>query len=509
MSSTSLSSAIGLERTSRTSGYQIKKGFFSNSTTNLPQVIVVLAQGNTANEGTISTDKKEILSADQAGKLYGYGSPIHQIMRILRPTSETGVGGIPTIVMPQKEETGMTATSLVYDIVGTANKNLTHYIRIAGRETLDFKPYSVNIVKNDTAAMIAQKFADAINNNISSPVIATVASAKLTLTTKWKGLTSAGLKVAFNNDGDAAGITYTKTTETLGAGAVNLQPALDQFGSDWNTCVINSYGDEASLSVLEQFNGTPSANQPTGRYEGSVFKPFMAFFGSVESDVDILSGITNDDDRVNQVTNVLCPAPNSEAFPYEAASNVVRLFARTMQDTPEIDINGFAYPDMPVPVDGNIGQMSEYVTRDFLLKKGCSTVIIDKNQYVVQDLVTTYHPDGETPLQFNYCRNLNLDWNVCDSYRTLEKIRLRDKVIIRDDQVTDSKNAIKPKEWKAVLYDLFNELATSALINEPEFSKNSLQVNIPSTNPNRFETFFRYKRTGIARVESTTAEAGF
>ena len=104
---------------------------------------------------------------------------------------------------------------------------------------------------------------------------------------------------------------------------------------------------------------------------------------------------------------------------------------------------------------------------------------------------------------------MNLDWNVADSYRTLEKIRLRDKVIIKDNQVTDSKNAIKPKEWKAVLYELFDELAKKALINEPNFSKESLQVAIPSTNPNRFETFFRYKRTGIARIESTTAEAGF
>ena len=163
----------------------------------------------------------------------------------------------------------------------------------------------------------------------------------------------------------------------------------------------------------------------------------------------------------------------------------------------------------PAPIDGNIGGMSQYNNRDFLIKKGCSTVILDKNQYMIQDLVTTYHPEGENPLQFNYCRNINLDWNVADSYRTLEKIRLRDKVIIRDNQVTESRNAIKPKEWKAVLYDLFDRLAEAALINEPGFSKQSLQVEIPTNNPNRFETFFRYKRTGIARIESTTAEAGF
>ena len=81
--------------------------------------------------------------------------------------------------------------------------------------------------------------------------------------------------------------------------------------------------------------------------------------------------------------------------------------------------------------------------------------------------------------------------------------------MIKDDQITDSKNAIKPKEWKAILYDLFERLAKKALINEPEFSKESLEIQISATNPNRFETFFRYKRTGIARIEATTVEAGF
>ena len=118
-------------------------------------------------------------------------------------------------------------------------------------------------------------------------------------------------------------------------------------------------------------------------------------------------------------------------------------------------------------------------------------------------------PELGSPLQYAYCRNLTVDWNVSDSYRTLETIRLKDKTLIRDEQVSDVSGVIKPKEWKAVLFDLFDNLAANALINEPEFSKESLAVQISETNPNRFETFFRYKRTGIARIESTTVSAGF
>ncbi len=82
-------------------------------------------------------------------------------------------------------------------------------------------------------------------------------------------------------------------------------------------------------------------------------------------------------------------------------------------------------------------------------------------------------------------------------------------MLIADDQVTTVSGAIKKKEWKATCFDYFEELGERALINNPQFSKDSLQVEISTTNPDRFETFFRYKRTGIARIESTDAEAGF
>lgn len=503
-----ISTAIGLERISRTSGYEIKKGFFDNDTPNLPQIVAILAQANTANQGAISTDKKEITTAEEAGQFYGYGSPIHQIMRILRPTGSDGIGGIPTIVFPQMEAVGATATTIEFSVVGVATRNSTHYLRIAGRENLDFKAYSFSIVKDDTATMIAQKITDSVNSVLSCPVIASHVLGVITFTTKWKGLTSASLKIEFNTNNEASGVTYAQTATTLGAGSADISDAILQLGNDWYTSVINSYGAE-TFEILEQVNGKPSATSSTGRYEGSIFKPFMSFFGSILDDKDDLALITDNVSRVEEVTHVLCPAPKSSAFPWEAAANVVRLFARTMQDAPEIDVNGQSYPDMPTPVSGIIGDMSVYNNRDFLVKKGCSTVILDKGVYKIQEIVTTYHPEGESPLQYSYCRNLNLDWNVKDSYSILETLKLKDKVLIRDEQATDSLNAIKPKEWKALLYDLIDDLAKAALINEPEFSKKSLRVQVSGANPNRFETFFRYKRTGIARIESTTVEAGF
>lgn len=503
-----ISTAIGTERLSRVSGYNIKKGFFSNETNNLPQIIGIFAEANTANQAFISEVKKEITSADEAGQIYGYGSPIHQIMRILRPKDSDGVGGIPTIVFPQLANGDSTSTKITIGITGVATKSTSHSLRIAGRENLDYESYTFAVNRGDTADKIKQRIIDVVNKNLSCPVIATLVGTDIVLESKWKGLTSSALNVSFNTNGNTVGLTYVQSARENGTGTPSIVNSLQQIQDTWITCLINSYGIP-TLELLEQFNGTPSIDIANGRYQATVFQPFMAFFGSVLSSKDDLALITDAEARQNEVTNVLCAAPNSDAFPWEAAANVVRLFARRMQDCPESDINGMSYPDMPVPKDANIGDMAEYNNRDFLLKKGCSTVILNRGSYEVQDLVTTYHVQGETPLQFNYCRNLNLDWNVCDAYKLIEKIKLRDKVLIKDNQVTSSGNAIKPKEWKAVLFDLFEDLAERALINEPEFSKKSIQIEIPTSNPNRFNTFFRYKRTGIARIESTTAEAGF
>ncbi|MBB6236493.1 phage tail sheath gpL-like [Pedobacter sp. AK013] len=504
----SISSAIGLERKSRVSGYKINRGNFSNVTSNLPQIIIVLGEANIANQGSLSLIAKEITSADKAGQLYGYGSPIHQIMRILRPAGSDGIGGIPTIVIPQLSDVGATQTTHIWTITGTATKNATHFIRIAGRDSLDFVDYSFAVSIGDTPTQIATKITAAVSSVLGSPVIATFVAGVLTLKTKWKGATSAELKTAISNNGIDAGVSYAQTTVTAGAGSVDLAGAFAQFGENWYTTVINPYGT-AQLAALEAFNGIPDDEAPTGRYQGRIFKPFMAFFGSTLTSADDIKAITDAAGRIDQVTNVLCPAPGSEGFSWEAAANMVLLFARIMQDTPHLDVSGKYYPDMPVPVSGLIGDMSDYNVRDMLVKSGSSTVSFENGKYQVEDLVTTYHPEGETPLQYSYARNLNLDWNVKDAYTLLEKNHVRDHVLLRDDQVTQVQNAIKPKEWKSVLYDLFDDLSEKALINEPAFSKSSLRVQISDTNPDRFESFFRYKRTGVARIVSTDAEAGF
>lgn len=132
----SISTAVGSERLSRISGYKIKKGFFTNETQNLPQIIAVFGEANTANQSGLTVTKKEVTSANEAAELYGYGSPIHSQMRILRPLSGDGVGGIPTIVFPQITDVEATATERKWTVTGTATSNSTHTVGVSPVTTL-------------------------------------------------------------------------------------------------------------------------------------------------------------------------------------------------------------------------------------------------------------------------------------------------------------------------------------------------------------------------------------
>jgi phage tail sheath gpL-like len=501
-----MNNAVGTERISKVVGYKIKGKNFSEPSQNLPQRIAILAEANEANQGSLDLNPKEVTSAQQAGQLYGYGSPIYTIMRILRPKNGDGVGGIPTVVYPQAKAGG--AANKQLDVVPTtagATGNGVHTLVIAGRKGLDGVFYDINIETGDNAAAIAAKITAAISNVLGCPFTAVTANTpdRSSLTSKWNGLTANGLTVTVDTNGNDLGVSYAVNEIQAGSGTPSIQAALDLFGSAWNTIVINSYGTVTTvMDTLEAFNGIPDPENPTGRFQGVIMKPFIAVTGSVAEDP---SSVT--DARKANVTIAIAPAPLSSGLPMEAAANMALLFGRQAQDTPHLDVSGRSYPDMPTPAD--IGDMSVYDNRDAIVKKGCSTVDLISERYVVQDFVTTYHPVGEEPPQFRYCRNLMIDFNVRYGYYLQELTNVVDHAIANDNDTVSVAKVVKPKQWKQIVDKYADNLAQRALIVDPKFMQDSIDVQLSTSNPDRLETFFRYKRSGFARIASTEAEAGF
>src|SRR5882762_123174 len=223
------SDAVGLDRISRIVGYKITKGDFSTTTPNLPQRLAILGEANDANQLTLDLNPQQITSAQQAGELYGYGSPIHAMARILFPVSGDGVGGIPVLVYPQAAAPGATAKIMRVAPSGVANGNGTHTLVIAGRKGVDYIFYDINIATGDDAADINDKIADAVNAVLGSPVSAVSDDYHSDLTSKWKGLSANQITVSVDTGNDDLGITYVITQQAAGAATPSIAAALALF----------------------------------------------------------------------------------------------------------------------------------------------------------------------------------------------------------------------------------------------------------------------------------------
>lgn len=505
----STSSAVDLTRVSQVVGYSLETGVFSPTSPNLPQRIALFGESNIANQSGLSTNARQITTAKEAGDLYGFGSPLHMMARILLPPNGGGVGGIPVIVYPQLEDGGATRTIIDVGVTGTATGNATHSLVINGRRSIDGQSYSYDVVDGDSAAQIITKMEDAVNSVLGTSVIATNPVTDLILTSKWAGFSSAEINITFDTGIDAVGITYSIANTVLGTTVPSITGSLALFGNEWNTIVVNSYG-VSEFAELEAFNGVPSNTTPTGRYVGTIFKPFVALWGSILSNKTTLTAITDLAARVDQVTNVLCPAPNSLALTFEAAANGTVLFANTMQATPHLDVIDQSYPDMPIPEDGDIGDFGIYDNRDFMVKRGASTVVLNNGAFQFKDFITTYHPAGEDPPQFRFARNLvGVDWNVRFGYFLLEEINVVGKAIVENDQPTNVSGVVKPKQWAQIVSTYADDLGLRALIVDTTFMKDSITVATDGTNPDRFNTTFNYKRSPVARISATVGTAGF
>lgn len=488
------------------------KAFLNESSSNLPQRIALVAELNSANQGDLTsppTDKNspyQITSAKQAAEYAGWGSPVHTIAENWFPEGGGLIGGIPVYVYGLDEPDGAAAQEQVITVTGTATKNCTHTLKIAGRKSIRTGSYDVNILKDDTDDDIAEKIYNVINNVLGCPVTAAMNSPmdnEVTTTSKWKGLTAQDITITVDTNGNAAGITYAIEVTEDGAGTPSVTGAQALMGPVWNTLVLNGLNDdEDTLDAWEQWNGIADPELPTGRYTGNIFRPCIVFSGSLK---DNPSTVT--DGRKDEMTNCIAPAPLSPGLPFEAAANLIAIVARTAQDTPHLNYGGKSYRDMPVATEAIA--MSDYNNRDAYVKKGSSTVDIVNDKYQLQDVVVTNHPDGEVPAIFQYVRDLLIDFNIYYGYNILVLQYVWDHLIANDNDVVKVAKVIKPKEWRRILGKYFDDLAERGLIADPAFSKASLEVRISTTNPKRLEVKYRYKRTGTAEIVSTSAAAGF
>jgi len=102
----------------------------------LPQRIAVFAQGRS--DVTYSTTKYPATTAADAGNRFGFGSPIHLIMRELRPVNGDGVGSIPVTIYPLVDDGSGAAAVGNVTPSGTASVAAAYRLRASGVQSQQF-----------------------------------------------------------------------------------------------------------------------------------------------------------------------------------------------------------------------------------------------------------------------------------------------------------------------------------------------------------------------------------
>jgi len=500
----SVSNSVSQNRIAAAVGYMLTSGNFNTTTDNLPQRINILGEANHANQGALVADTPaQITSATQAATLYGAGSPIHAVCRILFPINGGGTN-VPVYAYPQAEADSAAARIQTITVTGPATAGGTHYVNVGGRNNVDGAYYQVNIASADTATAVATKIKNAINAVAGSPVTATSSGAVVTVTTKWYGLTAETLGLTMDASlAPSTSLTYTVAETQAGVGTPSVTNALTLFGSEWGTQIINCYGENATVcTALEAANGFPAQSGGTGRFAGITFKPFVALTGSVDDDPTSFTS-----PRSAQCTIAICPAPLSPAQHYEAAANMAVLSGNTWANDPKDDVYGQVYPDMPLPPAGTVPAMMNYNIRDTYVQAGCSTIIIEQNQWKVQQFVTTFF-DGTLTPAYRFARNLMIDFNIAYGLKLIEITNVQGATICKDSDNVNAAKIIKPKQLKGLIFDYIDQIVTKAWIADDTFSKNSVTVIINPSNNNRLDNTWSYKRTGTAYILATTVAAG-
>jgi phage tail sheath gpL-like len=487
-----ISTAVDASAVARVVG--IKTEFFNTNVGGvifLPQRVAVVGQGATAS--TYPTTKFRATTAAQVGQAVGFGSPLHLAALQLLPANGDGVGSIPVTFYPLVDDSAGVAAAGDITPTGTATKAGTFRVRVSGVRSAQF-----TVAVGDAPAAVIAKTVSAMSGVLEMPAVAANGTTKVSVTAKWKGASGNDLFIEVIGPSDT-GVTFAVTQPNGGAANPDVQPALDNVGNVWETMVLNclNIGDTDALDAYQTFGD--------GRWGALVRKPLVVFTGTAAQSPATATALG--DSRKTDKVNVQMPNPGSVNLPFVSAAGQLARIVKVANNNPARDY-GRQVANYILP--GADGLQWTYPQRDEAVKGGCSTVEVRDGEVNISDVVTMYHPTGEEPPAYRFVCDIvklqNIIFNVDLQFNNAE---WDGAPLIPDDQPTVNPEAKKPKNARAVLGALADNLGLNALISDPAYTKANTQSEIDSQNPKRLNTVFPVKLSGNANIHSIDLNFGF
>jgi len=477
--------------------YKVGLGSLTGLSPLLEQKIAVLCEANAdmQTEGAQDGGVLKPITSKEVALKFGYGSPAHLVAKTL--IDELSVG-VETKFFFVAENGSATVTKTVITGTGaTITKTGSIVLNING------VLLSVGLVLADTLAEALVKIKTAINAEINLPVLVSTPTptTSISVDSKWKGLSSVPLTVTVDSL-TAEGITFAGV-KTDGTGETALASTLAKFQNDWYPHILNTLGEggtNANLDAFETFIGTAAAG--TGKYAPENMTPCVAWTATSTSVLATLQAVTST--RLDYSSNVYIPVPNAQDIPFINATNALGIFVKKSNGDPKQDILDDVIPGATAPEDLNVGDIINYSFRDALVKAGCSTTNFRNGSYYAGDIITTYHPEGETDPIFRYVRDCMIVFNILNQFKAFN-LKQKNKTIAPN--ALPSARITSPKLYKAgILNEIIKPFVEAGYIADFDYAKANLDVGIDPTNAGRFNVLSPNLITSLLRIVATEVQ---
>jgi phage tail sheath gpL-like len=456
----------------------------------LPQAIAIIGQGATAS--TYASTPFQSSSASEVGTAVGFGSPLHLAAKKLFPTNGDGIGTIPATFYPlQQNGSGVASAG---NIAPTGTATGTAEIRVYVGEV---RSEAIVIASGTLVAATCTAIHNGVSAILDMPVTSVATATQAQFTSKWKGASANDIKIRI--EGSVPGVTFAITQPVNGAANPDVDAALSQITTRWETLVLNCL-EPADTATLEKIRV-----HGEGRWGTLERKPYVAFTGRVASAVPA-AGAESDARKADRINSFLV-APGSTELPFVVAARQLARIAKRSNNDPAYDY-GAQRADTLLP--GADGVQWTYAKRDEAVKKGCSTIEVKDGVINLSDVVTMYHPTGDSLPAYRHVVDVVKLQNVIFN---LELIFATEQwngaPLIPDGDATTNSNARTPSMAVAAVNTRLDALGLAAIISDPKSAKASTRAWIDSQNPKRLNVETTVQLSGNTNIVSVNLNFGF
>lgn len=457
----------------------------------LPQRIAVVGQG--ASASVYAATKLQVTSAQQAGEVYGFGSPIHLAVRQLLPSNGDGVGTIPVTIYPLVDDgSGVVSTG---DITpgGSPTEAASYVVRI---NNIDSEPFVIAV--GDSVADIVAAMTVAINAVLEVPIIAVDGSTVVDFTSKWQGTSANGIVVEVIGS-TTSGNTFAITQAVGGLVNPDVDGALELVGDVWESMFLNCM-ESVDTSTLGKFDTFGE-----GRWGALVKKPMVAFVG--DNEVDVATAIVVPDARKTDRTNSQLVAPGSNDLPFVIAARQLARIALLAENNPPHDYGSLDATNL---VPGADEDQWTFIERDVAIKAGSSSIQVKDGVVNLSDTITFYHPTGDVDPAYRYVVDVvKLQQVIFNLGLIFETPEWDGAPLIPDGQPTTNSTAKRPSSAIAAVNSLIDSLGLAAIISDPETAKTRTIAVINDQNPKRLDVSITIQLAGNVNIISIDLNFGF